>query len=295
MTSNCGGGARSSTASYLALVFDTVQDAVVATDTHGRVIDWNPAAERLFGYTRSEMLGRNAADVGIFDADPDHNAGEHGRWEGEVSFARRDAQRGTLRTIIVATRDDAGCVTGFVGIHRDITERQPGDEALRESEKRLRFALEGANEGLWDWNIDTGDVYYSPAAERMLGYEPGEMERRAGGTWDQRVHPDDMPVVQRAIDAHIAGQTSAYEAEYRFRTKQGGWLWILGRGKVVERKADGTPHRMTGIHIDITERKQAEETRARLIAILDATPDFVAIATADFKTLYMNQIGRAHV
>ena len=84
MTSNCGGGARSSTASYLALVFDTVQDAVVATDTHGRVIDWNPAAERLFGYTRSEMLGRNAADVGIFDADPDHNAGEHGRWEGEV-------------------------------------------------------------------------------------------------------------------------------------------------------------------------------------------------------------------
>src|SRR5689334_23579362 len=105
----------------------------------------------------------------------------------------------------------------------------------------------------------------------MLGYEPGEMERRAGGgTWDQSVHPDDMPVVQRAIDEHVAGHTPAYEAEYRVRTKQGGWKWILGRGKVVERNLDGTPRRMTGIHIDITERKQSEETRARLTAILES-------------------------
>src|SRR5689334_8814952 len=127
----------------------------------------------------------------------------------------------------------------------------------------------------------------------MLGYEPGEMERRAGGgTWDQSVHPDDMPVVQRAIDEHVAGHTPAYEAEYRCRTKQGGWKWILGRGKVVERHLDGSPRRMTGIHIDITERKLAEETRARLTAILDATPDLVAIANADFSTAYMNLAGR---
>ena len=295
VTSNCGGDARSGDARYLALVFDTVQDAVVATDTHGQVIDWNPAAEKLFGYTRGEMLGRNLGTIGIVGASLDADAAspaENGRWEGDIPFTRRDGQPGTLHTISVATRDDAGRVIGFVGIHRDITERQRSDESLRESEKRLRFAIEGANEGLWDWNIDTGDVYYSPSAERMLGYEPGEMERRAGGTWDRRVHPDDMPAVQRAIEAHVAGQTPAYEAEYRFRTKQGGWLWILGRGKVVERKVDGTPHRMTGIHIDITGRKQAEETRERLTAILDATPDFVAIATADFKTLYMNPAGR---
>jgi PAS domain S-box-containing protein len=101
-----------------------------------------------------------------------------------------------------------------------------------------------------------------------------------------------MPAVQRAIDEHVAGQTPAYEAEYRCRTKQGGWKWLLGRGKVVERHADGSPRRMTGIHIDITERKQAEETRARLTAILDATPDLVAIATADLTTLYMNPAGR---
>jgi len=292
MTPAGDSAARSDAARYLALVFDTVQDAVVAMDVHARVIDCNPAAERIFGYARSEMLGRNPADIGILDADARANALQTGRWEGEIPFTHRDGQRGTLRTIIAATRDDDARIIGVVGIHRDVTERQGADEALRENEKRLRFALEGANEGLWDWNIDTGDVYYSTAAERMLGYEAGEMERRAGGTWDHGVHPDDMPAVQRAIDEHIAGHTSAYEAEYRFRTKQGGWLWILGRGKVVERRPDGTPRRMTGIHIDITERKQAEETRARLTAILDATPDFVGIATADFQTLYINPAGR---
>ena len=294
-TPNRDGVPRSDDDRYLALVFETVPDAVVATDCSARIIDWNPAAERLFGYARNEVFGRDSADLGILDADARVSAQREGRWEGEISFTRRDGQRGTLHTIVAATSDGAGRVIGFVSVHRDITEGQRADEVLRESEKRLRFALEGANEGLWDWNIDTGDVYYSPSAERMLGYEPGEMERRTGGTWNQRVHPDDMPAVQRAIDQHVAGHTPAYEAEYRFRTKQGGWLWILGRGKVVERKADGTPHRMTGIHIDITERKQAEETRARLTAILDATPDFVAIATGDFRTLYVNPAGRRMV
>jgi two-component system cell cycle sensor histidine kinase/response regulator CckA len=248
-----------------ALIFATIQDAVVVTDADARVIDWNPGAEQLFGYTRAEILGRNLsdADVGVIDAALDANVRattlRAGRWEGELPFTRRNGHHGTLHTISVTSRDEAGQTIGLVSVHRDISERKLADEALRESEKRLRLALEGASEGLWDWHIDTGDVYFSAAAERMLGYEPGEMEARAGGTWDRGVHPDDMPGVQRAIDAHVAGRTPAYEAEYRFRTKQGGWLWILGRGKVVERTADGTPRRMTGIHIDITERKLAEQ------------------------------------
>jgi len=281
-----------------ALIFETIQDAVVVMDAESRIIDWNPGAERLFGYRRADVLGRTPSDdaIRIFDPQVDAQsratAMRDGRWEGELPFRQPDGTCGVLHAIVVASRDDAGQPIGLVAVHRDITERRQAEEALRESEKRLRFALEGANEGLWDWTIETGDVYYSAAAERMLGYEPGEMERRSGGTWDQSVHPDDLPLVQCAIDEHVAGRTPAYEAEYRFRTKQGGWKWILGRGKVVERNPDGSPRRMTGIHTDITERKQAEETRARLTAILDATPDLVAIAAADFTTLYMNPAGR---
>src|SRR5687768_15946544 len=264
LTPVAGDGPSLEDARRFALIFATIQDAVVVTDAHARVIDWNPGAERLFGFARAEMLGRNPADrdVGIVDAALDAEVRaitlRDGRWEGELPFTRRDGQHGTLHTITVTSRDAGGRPIGLVAVHRDVSERKLADEALRESEKRLRLALEGASEGLWDWNIETGDVYFSAAAERMLGYEPGEMEPRAGGTWDQRVHPDDLPAVQRAIDEHVAGRTPAYEAEYRFRTKQGGWLWILGRGKVVERNATGIPRRMTGVHIDITERKEAE-------------------------------------
>ena len=287
-----GGDAR-----HLALVFATVQDAVVVFDPDGRITDLNPAAERLFGVARGEQLPRAVNGLpGVNAADDDaarRAALRDGRWDGRLAFIDRESQSGMLQTTVVAITDDSGRTGELLGIYRDITASKAAEDALRESEKRLRFALEGANEGLWDWSIETGDVYFSAAAELMLGYEPGEMERRAGrGTWEQSVHPDDMPGVQRAIDEHVAGQTAAYEAEYRCRTKQGGWKWILGRGKVVERNVDGTPRRMTGIHIDITERKQAEETRARLTAILDATPDMVAIADARFTTLYMNPAGR---
>jgi PAS domain S-box-containing protein len=281
---------------HLALVFSMIDDAAIVTDGDGRIIDFNPAAERLFNCRRGERLASASADRPAtidptLEANARHAAIRDGRWQGELPFVRLDGRPGVLHSVIAATRADGG-KPGLVAVHRDITERKTAEEALRESEKRLRFALEGANEGLWDWSIDSGDVYFSAAAERMLGYEPGEMERRAGGTWDQSVHPDDMPTVQRAIDEHVAGHTEAYEAEYRCRTKQGGYKWILGRGKVVERHVNGSPRRMTGIHIDITERKHAEETRARLTAVLDATPDLVAMSTAALTTIYMNPAGR---
>jgi len=263
-------------ADYLALIFATVQDAAVVLEADGRIADLNPAAERLFGAAVGDRLGRTTDNQspGLNASDDDsarRGALRDGRWEGEIGFVTRDGRPVTLQATLVAIANRPGENGGLVAIYRDISARKAAEDALRESEKRLRLALEGANEGLWDWSIYGGDVYYSAGAERMLGYEPGEMERQAGRTtWDQNVHPDDMPAVQRAIDAHVAGDTEAYEAEYRCRTKQGGWKWLLGRGKVVERNADGTPRRMTGVHIDITERKQAEETRARLTAIVDA-------------------------
>jgi len=261
-------------AGYLALVFASVKDAAVVLDPDGRIVELNRAAELLFGSKRGERLGRASHNgaAGIFphgDESARRAALLHGRWEGELAFVNHEGRPGILHSILIAAHDETGRTGGLVAIHRDITAAKAAEEALRESEKRLRFALEGANEGLWDWSIDTGDVYFSAAAELMLGYAPGEMERRAGGTWDQSVHPDDMPLVRRAIDEHVAGNTPAYEAEYRCRTKQGGWKWILGRGKVVERNIDGSPRRMTGIHIDITERKQAEETKARLTEIAE--------------------------
>ena len=131
-------------------------------------------------------------------------------------------------------------------------------DALRRSEERLRLALTVASDGYWDWNVRTGEVFFSPRWLETLGYEPGGLEPHVD-SWKRLVHPDDMPRVTEALDAHFEGKTPIYACENRLRTKTGVYRWNLDRGRVVSRDAAGRPLRMVGIDADITLRKQAEE------------------------------------
>ncbi|WP_316976063.1 PAS domain S-box protein [Shumkonia mesophila] len=154
--------------------------------------------------------------------------------------------------------------------------RRHARNALRISEERLKLALEGTEDGLWDWNVITGDVYFSPRLEAMLGFAPGALEPRRN-FWVSRVHPEDKAAVEAALNAHLQGRTPVYEAEHRLLTKDGAWLWVLDRGKVVERRADGTPIRAVGTHTDITARKRAEDalrdSEERIRAVVDTMVD----------------------
>ena len=154
-------------------------------------------------------------------------------------------------------------------------ERHRAEARLRASEQRLAFALEGANDGLWDWDIRTGETYFSPRWETMLGYRPGEVPRH-GNAWEHLVHPDDLPRVRRALAEHFAGRTPLYECEMRVRARDGSWVWLLSRGKVVERDAAGRPARAVGISTDFSARKQAEEERRRMAALLATVVDSAA-------------------
>jgi len=160
--------------------------------------------------------------------------------------------------------------------------RRHAEEALRINEERLKLALEGTEDGLWDWNVITGDVYFSPRWEAMLGFDQGETAPRIT-SWESRVHPQDKAAVNQAMNAHLQGRTPAYEAEYRIRAKDGRWLWILDRGKAVERRPDGTPIRAVGTHTDITARKRAEDalrdSEERIRAVVDTMVD--GIITVD--------------
>lgn len=128
---------------------------------------------------------------------------------------------------------------------------------LAEREQRLKFALEGSNDGLWDWNVQTDVAYFSPRFETMLDYEPGELEGHIR-TWDRVVHPQDASQLVQALAAHLKGNTPFFESEHRVRTKNGQWIWVLVRGKVVARDDNGTPLRAVGTQSNITERKEAE-------------------------------------
>ncbi|MCC3434606.1 MAG: PAS domain S-box protein [Oscillatoriales cyanobacterium] len=148
-------------------------------------------------------------------------------------------------------------VIKLFGTVMDITDRKEAEAALQISEERFYLAFEASATGLWDWNLATGEVYLNSRWKTMLGYEVEEIEN-SYAAWERLVHPDDLPLATAAINAHLAGKKPTYEAEFRMLTKFGEWKWILAQAKVMERDDSGNPLRMTGTHIDISDRKQAE-------------------------------------
>lgn len=129
---------------------------------------------------------------------------------------------------------------------------------LARKEERMKLALEGAALGTWDWNIITGKVIFNKRWANMLGYELVELKPDIS-TWEKLIHPTDLDEVKKNLDEHLSGKTEFYQAELRMQHKSGEWVWILGRGKVMERNNEGIPTRAAGTHLDITERKQMQE------------------------------------
>ena len=179
-------------------------------------------------------------------------------------------------------------------LESEIAERKKMGEALWESQKRLDLAVSGTNLGLWDWNVKTGESIYNQQWAEMLGYTLEEIEPNVG-EWERLVHPDDMPQTKETLNLHFKRKTPFYEAEFRMRTKSGGWKWILSMGKVFEWDDNGNPLRMTGTHKDITERKKAEEVLEKLNTDLESTvrelmrtnkelQEFAYITAHDLKT-----------
>ena len=149
---------------------------------------------------------------------------------------------------------------------------------------RLHLATDAAGDGIWDWDLATDAVWYSPGWQTMLGFSPGEVPPHLD-FWCSRVHPEDLPLAQAALQAHFSGERPFYECEHRVRAKSGEWLWILDRGRVVAWDAEGRPRRMIGTHVDVTARKRMEEelaeSRLQLDAILDNAPVGVLLVDGD--------------
>jgi len=159
------------------------------------------------------------------------------------------------------------------------------EQALKISESRLKLALEAANEGLWDWNVASGEVYFSPGYYRMLGFEPDAFVSTVEG-WMGLIHPHDVELVKRLEEEHLGRHKEKYEFEFRMRDGSGDWRWILSKGKVVERDGQGNALRVVGTHSDITARKEMEG-RLRHMALHDA---LTGLAN---RTLCLERIERA--
>jgi urea ABC transporter urea binding protein len=165
---------------------------------------------------------------------------------------------------------------------------------LAAADKRFREAMQATSDGLWDWNVETGEMYFSPAYYRILGYELGELPGLEK-TWMDLIHPDERDGVLRSNQDCIENRIPNFAIEYRMRTKSGEWRWILGRGHASARDANKRAFRMIGTHQDITERKRVEEklreSEQLYRTIADSSPDNIFIVRRDTSIQYMNRKG----
>jgi PAS domain S-box-containing protein len=184
-------------------------------------------------------------------------------------------------------------ILGIMGINIDITDRKRAEEALRESEARWQFAIEGSNEGVWDRNIESGEVFFSRQWKEMLGFSEDEIGCDVD-EWSKRVHTEDLPRVMGEIERHLRRETDSYSAEYRMQCKNGSYKWILARGKVISRKEDGGALRFVGTHSDMTERRNLE-AQLQHSQKMEAVGLLAGGIAHDFNNILTAIIGYSHL
>lgn len=181
--------------------------------------------------------------------------------------------------------NDAITITAAIS---DITEKFELQRKLQINEQRWAFALENANQGVWDWDVENNTVFYSNTWKKLLGYEPHEISDSLE-EWAIRVHPEDLPLAQKKIEKHINEETSHYYIEFRMRHKSGHYVWIISHGKIIERTADGKPKRFIGTHTDISKLKKAEADVRRLALVAERTINGVLITDTQGKITWVNK------
>lgn len=254
--------------SFCQAIIEGTSDVIFVKDLEGRYLAINSTAAGVFNKSIEEIIGKN--DWQLW---PNEVANLVTKRDREVintglptTFEEIIPAPDKLRTYLTTKsiyRDQQGNIFGLIGIARDITERKEAEQALRINEERLKLALEAIDEGLWDWNIASGEVYFSPKFLQMSGYDQGDLEGNID-SWTSLLHPEDLSKVMEVLNHHLEGRTSSYQAEFRVRTKSGEWQWVLDSGKVVVRDQDGKPLRMTGTHKDITEQQAALRERKKV-------------------------------
>lgn len=240
----------------------------------------NEATTHHLGYSEEELLEMNVADI-------DSNYPEDRREEHWKELK----DKGIIRFETVHERKDGTRVPVEITSHylefkereyeftfaQDISERKEAERKLRKSEERLELALEGTEAGIWDWNVQTGDVVFSEKWAEIVGYTLDELHPVTIKTWEELAHPEDLKRSEELLEKHFNGETEVYECEARMKHKNEDWVWILDRGKVVEWNERREPVRMVGTHQDITDRKKAEqaldEERYKLRNLHDAVDE----------------------
>lgn len=279
------------------LIEDNATDTLVVCDelAHAEGVRFVVTQAQCLGQAQALLASSPAFDVVLLDLSlPDS--------DGLASFTQIQTAAKTASIIVLSHRNDealalqavqAGAqdylVKGqteglLIRAIRYAVGRTQADQALRASEARWAFALEGAGDGVWDWDMATNTVFFSRRWKEMLGYSEAEIGTQPE-EWTKRVHPDDMPAMSKNLQRHLEGHTAAYHFEHRLLCKDGTYLPVLTRGMVVARDLAGKPVRIVGTQTDLSAQHKNEEQLRLLQASVENINDIVIILEADIKGL----------
>lgn len=228
-----------------------------------RFIEVNAAFIEKLGYGKTELLGRSYAGLRLFtnpvqERHLTRELGETGRIK-DFELELRKADGGIFHGLFSAEIIEEAGKRYLLTVLVDIAEQVRLREHLEAERRRLRNIIDGTRLGTWEWEIPTGRTVFNERWAEIVGYTLAELEPVSIETWERLAHPDDLAESGRRLEAHFRGETEYYDFESRMRHKDGRWIWVLDRGRVIDRDAAGSPLRMFGTHADITERKDLEE------------------------------------
>ncbi|MEI8049340.1 MAG: PAS domain S-box protein [Bacteroidota bacterium] len=272
--------------------FESFALTIIITDIAGRIQWVNSAFTQLTGYSVDEAIGKMPGEL-IISGKQDKNFYEKfwdtilnkKVWSGELINQRKDGSLYYEEETITPVLDAQGNISSFIAIKIDITERKKLYQELADEKRRLADIIKGTNAGTWEWNIKTGETIFNEQWAGMLGYTLDEISPVSIETWMKFSHPDDLKTSGELLEKHFKGELDYYSFESRMKHKNGGWIWVLDRGRVHERDSEGMPLFMSGTHQDITGHKKAEDD------LKESTERHRGLSEAAFDSIFFSEKG----
>jgi PAS domain S-box-containing protein len=281
-------------------IFNVANSGIFLLDSFGNFLMFNDWFCKSLGYTRNEFQELNVKAVS-HPEDLEKSMAlnqkiincEIEKYQIEKRYIRKDKSTLWCEVSASAIKDQNDNVVNIIKVIYDITARKQAEQELINEKRRLALILIGTGAGTWEWNIHSGSITINERWSALIGYTLEELAPVTIDTWRKYTHPDDAKYSEANLEKHLEGAVDYCESEFRMKHKNGNWIWILSRGAINERDLNGEPLFMSGTHLDITERKEAEklivQSETRFSSILNSSPVAMALNDENLNITYLNQ------